>query len=100
MRHPAQAETGGITEFVPLPFVHFQAPVYLKGASLPPCMPDADAAAVAAAHAVTAADIAALHSFGNWQLSGKPGAQPLGWWVSAMVMDVYCRPSTTGPNPF
>jgi FO synthase len=26
-----QAETGGFTEFVPLPFVHMQAPVYLKG---------------------------------------------------------------------
>jgi hypothetical protein len=27
------AETGGITEFVPLPFVHMQAPVFLKGAA-------------------------------------------------------------------
>ncbi len=26
-----QAETGGITEFVPLPFVHLEAPLYLKG---------------------------------------------------------------------
>jgi FO synthase len=26
-----QARTGGITEFVPLPFVHMEAPVYLKG---------------------------------------------------------------------
>jgi hypothetical protein len=26
-----QARTGGITEFVPLPFVHMQAPIYLKG---------------------------------------------------------------------
>ena len=26
-----QAETGGITEFVPLPFVHMEAPIYLKG---------------------------------------------------------------------
>mmetsp|Transcript_4716 Transcript_4716/g.13562 ORF Transcript_4716/g.13562 Transcript_4716/m.13562 type:complete len:275 (+) Transcript_4716:318-1142(+) len=26
-----QAETGGFTEFVPLPFVHMQAPIYLKG---------------------------------------------------------------------
>jgi FO synthase len=26
-----QAETGGFTEFVPLPFVHMEAPVYLKG---------------------------------------------------------------------
>lgn len=25
-----QAETGGFTEFVPLPFVHMEAPVYLK----------------------------------------------------------------------
>ncbi|MGZ3306976.1 MAG: 5-amino-6-(D-ribitylamino)uracil--L-tyrosine 4-hydroxyphenyl transferase CofH [Xanthobacteraceae bacterium] len=26
-----QAETGGLTEFVPLPFVHMEAPIYLKG---------------------------------------------------------------------
>lgn len=26
-----QADTGGFTEFVPLPFVHMQAPIYLKG---------------------------------------------------------------------
>ena len=26
-----QAETGGFTEFVPLPFVHMEAPLYLKG---------------------------------------------------------------------
>ena len=26
-----QAETGGVTEFVPLPFVHMEAPIYLKG---------------------------------------------------------------------
>jgi FO synthase len=27
----AQAETGGFTEFVPLPFVHMEAPMYLRG---------------------------------------------------------------------
>jgi FO synthase len=26
-----QQETGGITEFVPLPFVHMEAPMYLRG---------------------------------------------------------------------
>ena len=26
-----QAETGGFTEFVPLPFVHMEAPMYLRG---------------------------------------------------------------------
>ena len=26
-----QAESGGFTEFVPLPFVHMEAPIYLKG---------------------------------------------------------------------
>jgi FO synthase len=26
-----QTETGGFTEFVPLPFVHMEAPIYLKG---------------------------------------------------------------------
>jgi FO synthase len=28
-----QSETGGFTEFVPLPFVHMEAPIYLKGGS-------------------------------------------------------------------
>lgn len=28
-----QEETGGFTEFVPLPFVHMEAPIYLKGKS-------------------------------------------------------------------
>lgn len=28
-----QADTGGITEFVPLPFVHMEAPMYLRGQS-------------------------------------------------------------------
>jgi FO synthase len=28
-----QAETGGFTEFVPLPFIHMEAPMYLKGRS-------------------------------------------------------------------
>ena len=30
-----QAETGGFTEFVPLPFVHMEAPIYLKGRARP-----------------------------------------------------------------
>ncbi|WP_428028971.1 5-amino-6-(D-ribitylamino)uracil--L-tyrosine 4-hydroxyphenyl transferase CofH [Ancylobacter sp.] len=30
LRH-LQSETGGITEFVPLPFLHMEAPLYLKG---------------------------------------------------------------------
>lgn len=30
-----QIETGGFTEFVPLPFVHMEAPIYLKGRSRP-----------------------------------------------------------------
>jgi FO synthase len=30
-----QEETGGFTEFVPLPFVHMEAPIYLKGRSRP-----------------------------------------------------------------
>ena len=30
-----QRETGGFTEFVPLPFVHMEAPIYLKGAARP-----------------------------------------------------------------
>ena len=30
-----QAETGGFTEFVPLPFVHMEAPMYLKGDARP-----------------------------------------------------------------
>lgn len=30
-----QIETGGFTEFVPLPFVHMEAPIYLKGRARP-----------------------------------------------------------------
>jgi FO synthase len=30
-----QAETGGFTELVPLPFVHMEAPIYLKGRARP-----------------------------------------------------------------
>jgi FO synthase len=30
-----QRETGGFTEFVPLPFVHMEAPIYLKGLARP-----------------------------------------------------------------
>jgi FO synthase len=30
-----QRETGGFTELVPLPFVHMEAPIYLKGAARP-----------------------------------------------------------------
>src|SRR3546814_14105479 len=30
LRH-LQQQTGGITEFVPLPFVHMEAPMYLRG---------------------------------------------------------------------
>jgi FO synthase len=30
-----QSETGGFTEFVPLPFVHMEAPIYLKGRARP-----------------------------------------------------------------
>ena len=38
-----QGRTWGITEFVPLPFVHMEAPIYLKGAAPPlhccsPCL--------------------------------------------------------------
>ena len=29
------SETGGFTEFVPLPFVHMEAPIYLKGRARP-----------------------------------------------------------------
>ena len=30
-----QAETGGFTEFVPLPFVAHEAPIFLKGRARP-----------------------------------------------------------------
>ena len=51
-----QAETGGFTEFVPLPFVHMEAPIYLKGRSrrgpnLPRGGPDARGRAARAASA-------------------------------------------------
>ncbi len=34
-----QSRTFGITEFVPLPFVHMEAPIYLKGKIPPPPPP-------------------------------------------------------------
>lgn len=33
MRANLQARTGGISEFVPLPFVHMESPIYLAGAA-------------------------------------------------------------------
>ncbi|MCP4001140.1 MAG: 5-amino-6-(D-ribitylamino)uracil--L-tyrosine 4-hydroxyphenyl transferase CofH [Gammaproteobacteria bacterium] len=33
--HSLQERTGGITEFVPLPFVHMEAPMYLRGETRP-----------------------------------------------------------------
>ena len=36
-----QAETGGFTEFVPLPFVHMAAPMYRKRQSVPAHLPEA-----------------------------------------------------------
>ena len=90
---------------MPLPFVHFQAPVYLKGASLPPCMSAADAAAAAAAAlAVTAA---ALPPCTHWEAGSSQASQVLSHLdgagslaASDMLMVVCRRPSTTGPNPF
>jgi FO synthase len=33
--HALQQETGGFTEFVPLPFVHMESPLFLKGKARP-----------------------------------------------------------------
>ncbi len=66
-----QAETGGFTEFVPLPFVHMEAPIYLKGrARRGPDVPRSGADARRGAACVPS--IAAEHS----NVMGEDGA---GW---------------------
>jgi len=69
-----QRETGGITEFVPLPFVHQEAPIYLKGrARRGPTFRE-----VVALHAVARL---ALHPYvTNIQTSWVKNG-PLGAWV-------------------
>lgn len=70
-----QERTGGITEFVPLPFVHMQAPIYLSGGSR---------------RGPTAREAALMHSVGrlvlhplitniqaSWVKMGPGGAQSL-----------------------
>jgi FO synthase len=68
-----QKRTGGFTEFVPLPFVHMEAPIYLKGAARPgPTFREA-----LLVHAVARL---ALHPHitniqTSWVKMGLPGAQ-------------------------
>jgi FO synthase len=68
-----QKRTGGFTEFVPLPFVHMEAPIYLKGGARPgPTFREA-----VLMHAVARL---ALHPHirnvqASWVKMGVPGAQ-------------------------
>jgi FO synthase len=78
-----QAETGGFTEFVPLPFVHMEAPVYLKGRARPgPTFRE-----VILMHAVSRL---ALHPYiGNIQASWvKLGAEGVRHCLAAGVNDL------------
>ena len=62
--------TGGITEFVPLPFVHMQAPIYLKGAHADMNMREHDANLLSAVCLSRAGHLVAQRDCGAAILSG------------------------------
>ncbi len=70
-----QAETGGFTEFVPLPFVHTNAPIYLAGIA----RPGPTAAQNRAVHAVARLMLHGLvdHVQCSWVKLGDTGVQQL-----------------------
>jgi FO synthase len=70
-----QAETGGFTEFVPLPFVHTNAPIYLAGIA----RPGPTAAQNRAVHAVARLLLHGLvdHVQCSWVKLGDTGVQQL-----------------------
>jgi FO synthase len=70
-----QAETGGFTEFVPLPFVHTNAPIYLAGIA----RPGPTAAQNRAVHAVARLMLHGLvdHVQCSWVKLGDAGVQQL-----------------------
>ncbi|HEY3951212.1 MAG TPA: 7,8-didemethyl-8-hydroxy-5-deazariboflavin synthase, partial [Phenylobacterium sp.] len=59
-----QARTGGITEFVPLPFVHMQSPIYLRGQ---------------ARQGPTWRESVLMHSIGRIALHGEIGNVQASW---------------------
>jgi FO synthase len=70
-----QAETGGFTEFVPLPFVHTNAPIYLAGIA----RPGPSASQNRAVHAVARLMLHGLvdHIQCSWVKLGDSGVQQL-----------------------
>jgi FO synthase len=59
-----QDETGGLTEFVPLPFVHHNAPIYLAGLARP---------------GPTERDNRAVHAFARLALHGRIDHVQVSW---------------------
>ena len=59
-----QDETGGFTEFVPLPFVHHNAPIYLAGLARP---------------GPTERDNRAVHAFARLLLHGRIDHMQVSW---------------------
>jgi FO synthase len=72
-----QARTGGFTEFVPLPFVHMEAPIYLEGRSRPG--PTWDEVVLVHAVARIAFDGLIPNIQASWVKLGLDGAASLLW---------------------
>jgi FO synthase len=66
-----QEETGGLTEFVPLPYLHMEAPLYLKGGSR--AGPSRREALLMHAVARLALDPAVTHVQASWVKLGREG---------------------------
>jgi FO synthase len=73
-----QDETGGFTEFVPLPFVHHNAPIYLAGISRP---------------GPTARDNRAVHAMARIMLDGRINNIQCSW---VKLTDAGCRVMLNG----
>ncbi len=68
-----QEDTGGFTEFVPLPFVHQLAPIYLAGVARPGSTPDEDRRVHAVARLLLQGAIDHVQT--SWVKLGLEGAQ-------------------------
>lgn len=68
-----QEDTGGFTEFVPLPFVHQLAPIYLAGVARPGSTPDEDRRVHAVARLLLQGAIDHVQT--SWVKLGLDGAQ-------------------------
>jgi FO synthase len=72
-----QSQTGGFTEFVPLPFIHMEAPIYLEGRSRPG--PTWDEVVLVHAVARIAFDGLIPNIQASWVKLGLEGAASLLW---------------------